>query len=275
VNELTAMGERVVVVERVADHPFVATTRRKGVPVFVGDATVGEVLKQARADTAKAVIAATSSELANLEIALLAREMNPKQRVIVRLSDPQFAEAVRAAAQIRYAVSIPALAAPAFTAALFGDRVQTLVTAAGRTLVVIEVVVDPDESYLVGKSLRALVLDYRLLPVALAGKDLADARGHRLQVGDRLTVVAELPDLERLIRRQPAPATDSVVVESFPPIAKESLAALVRLKRNCTPEEAAAALAAVPFTLATGLTRGEALELVEEVARDGINAHIG
>jgi Trk K+ transport system NAD-binding subunit len=274
VMELTAMGERVVAIDKVADNPFIATVRRKGVPTFVGDATLPEVLKQANAATAKAVIAATSSELANLEIALLARETNPKQRVVVRLIDPLFAEAVRDAADVRLAMSIPSLAAPAFAAALFGDRVQTLITAANRTLVVIEIVVDPDDTFLHGKSLRALMLDYRLLPVALGGCDPADLRGHRLKVGDRLTVVVELPDLERLIRREAIPATASVAVDSYPPTARETLITLVRVKRNCSREEAEAILAGGPFTLAEGLTKGEAQELVEQVAREGVTVRI-
>src|SRR5207245_333308 len=83
-------GERVVAIDRVADNPFLATARRKGVPTFVGDATVPEVLKQTRAETAKAVVACTSDELANLEIALLVREANPAARVVVRLNDPGF-----------------------------------------------------------------------------------------------------------------------------------------------------------------------------------------
>ena len=184
------MGERVVAIDRVADNPFIATVRRKGVPTFVGDATLPDVLKQAHAGTAKAVIAATSSELANLEIALLSRETNPQQRVVVRLHDPLFAEAVRDAANVHYAMSIPAPAAPAFAAALFGDRVQTLVTAAGRTLVVIELVIDSGETHLVGKSLRALMLDYRLLPVSLDGLLPSDITDESLKAGDRLTVIA-------------------------------------------------------------------------------------
>ena len=231
-------------------------------------------MKQVNAGTAKAVIAATSSELANLEIALLARETNPKQRVVVRLFDPDFAEAVRAAADVRHALSIPALAAPAFVAALFGDRVQTLITAAGRTLVVIEVVIDPDDAFLNGKSLRALMLDYRLLPVAFAGHDPGDLRGHRLKIGDRVTFVAELPDLERLIRREAAPVTASVVVESVPPPAKDSLATLVQVKRNCSKDQAEALVKGGAFTLAEGLTRGEAQELVEQVTREGVTARI-
>ena len=202
VEELVALGERAVAVDRVNDNPFIATCRRKGVPTFVGDATVAEVLRQTRADTAKAVIAATDSELANLEIALLVRELNPKQRVVVRLTEPAFAEAVREGAEIKHAVSIPALAAPAFAAALFGDRVHTLITAAGRTLVVVELVIQVDDPCLAGKALRAAASDYRLLPLALNGTGTEGIPDHMLKPGDRLTAVAELRDLERLLRRE-------------------------------------------------------------------------
>lgn len=205
IEELTAIGERVVGIDKVNDNPFIATCRRKGVPAFVGDATVAEVLKQARADTAKAVLAVTSSELHNLEIALLVREMNPAQRVIVRLTDPQFAQALREAGDIKYAVSVPALAAPAFAAALFGDRVQTLITAAGRTLVVVDVTVQEDDVSLAGKALGAAGADYRFLAVSLNGRDPAGLAGEVLKPGDRVTAVAELPDLERLVRREVAP----------------------------------------------------------------------
>lgn len=273
VNELTEMGERVVAIDRAESGQFSATVRALGVPVFVGDATVVEVLKQVRAADAKAVIAATSSELANLEIALLVREMNPHSRVVVRLSDPDFADAVRDAADIRQAVSVPALAAPAFAAALFGDRVQTLITAAGRTLVVIEVVIDAEEAHLIGKSLRALALDYRLLPVAVAGHRLEDLRGHRLTVGDRLTVVAELPDLERLLRREPIPANAATVIDTYPLTAREPLVTLVRALRHCTKEEAEGVVSG-SFTLARGLTHGEAQELVEQVAREKVTARV-
>lgn len=274
VNELTEMGERIVAIDNRADGPFIDTIRRNGVATFVGDATVADVLRQARAAEAKAVIAATSSELANLEIALLVREMNPHARVVVRLSDPEFAEAVRDAADIRQAVSVPALAAPAFAAALFGDRVQTLVTAAGRTLVVLDIVIDPDEVHLLGKSLRGAALDYRLLPVAVAGRPLDAVRsGHRLKVGDRLTVVAELPDLERFLRRAAIPKTAAAVVDSFPPTAREALVSLVRVTRNCDAAEAEKVVTG-SFTLADGVTRGEAQELVELVARERATARV-
>jgi Trk K+ transport system NAD-binding subunit len=274
VDELLAIGERVVAIDRTHDNPFIATARRQGVPTFLGDATLAEVLRQAKAESAKAVIAATSSELANLEIAILVRELNPKQRVVVRLSDAQFAETMREAADIKYAVSIPALAAPAFAAALFGDRVQTLLSPAGHPMVVVDLVVQPDDPCLNEQSLRAAVIDYRFLPVALNGTDPAAEPDRRLKADDRLTAVAELPDLQRLLRREPAPRDRSVVVESFPVTAREPLLTLVRAVRRCSQEEAEQIVEAVPFTVASGRTRGEAEELRAKLLRERATVRI-
>jgi Trk K+ transport system NAD-binding subunit len=278
VEELRRMGAQVVAVERVNDNPFAATVRRMGVPVVIGDAVVIEVLRQARADAARAVIAATDSELANLEIALLVRELNPAQRVVVRLADAAFAQAVRAAADIKFAVSIPALAAPAFAAALLGDRVQTLLATAGRTLAVVDLVVQPDDPCLFERPLAAAEIDYRFLPVALGGKPpFAEAglpAGHRLAAGERLTVVTELPDLNRLLRREPVPADRAVVVESYPLSAAELLAPIVRTNRGCSQAEAEAAVRDVPFTLATNLTRGDAEVLLARLSRDKVSGRL-
>src|SRR5262245_43655522 len=132
VEELDRMRERVVVIERARDNSFIAACRRKGVPVIIGDATVRETLQQARAKEARAVIAATSADLVNLEIALLVAELNDKQRVVVRLGDSVLAETARTAAGVRMAVSLPELAAPAFVAGLLGDRVLSMFVVSGR-----------------------------------------------------------------------------------------------------------------------------------------------
>ena len=170
VEELVRLGRPVVAVERDVSAPFAATVRRMGVAVVAGDGTVPAVLAQARAGTARAVIAATSSELANLEIALLVRDLNPAQRVVVRLTDPDFAATVRAGVGLQLAVSVPALAAPAFAAALYGDRVMTLFPVGGRTLAVVELTVQPADPCLLEVPLGAAMTDYEFLPVAVAGR---------------------------------------------------------------------------------------------------------
>src|SRR5207237_3556367 len=139
VEELLAQGEPVVAIERARDNPFIATARRQRVAVIIGDATVREVLQQAKVTSARAVVCSTENELVNLEIALMVREVAPKQRVVVRVIEPSLARTLREAANIRFALAIPELAAPAFVASLFGDRVRGIVLVAGRLLAVSDV----------------------------------------------------------------------------------------------------------------------------------------
>jgi hypothetical protein len=198
--------------------------------------------------------------------------------VVVRLTDPVFTQTVRDAASIKLAASIPALAAPAFVAALLGDRVQALLTVAGRTLAVVDLVVHPGDPCLFERSLLAAMIDYRFLPVAVSGTppfaEVGLPKAHRLAAGERLTVVAELPSLERLLRREPAPADRSVVVEAYPLTAKELLVPIVRTARGCSQDEATATVAATPFTLADCLTRGEAEELLARVSREKVTGRV-
>jgi Trk K+ transport system NAD-binding subunit len=205
VEELRQRGEPVVVIERAADNRFIGPARQLGAAVIVGDATVLEVLRQAHAHSARALIAATDSELANMEIALLVRELNPKQRVVTGVADPHLAQVLREAANIRLAVSTSALAAPAFVATLFGDRVANVFLIAGRVLAAVELAVQADDSTLVGHEVGAFARAYGMVPVSLvtaAGAIQTPAADYRLSLGDSLTGILALPDLARLLRRE-------------------------------------------------------------------------
>src|SRR5262249_34655793 len=156
----------------------------------IGDATVPQVLRQVNTPNAKSVVTATSNELVNLEVALLVRELNAKMRVVLRLTDPHLARTLREAADVKLALSIPELAGPAFVAALFGDRVRSVFMAAGRLLAVLDLAVQRADGFLEGQSLRALAIDYQLLPVAFRpgdGRPLEPAKDVPLQAGDRVT----------------------------------------------------------------------------------------
>lgn len=212
VLELLKLGAKVVAIERSKDSTNTETVRRMGVSVISGDATMLEVLKQANAPTARAVIAATSDELANLEIALQVGNGTPNRRIVVRLSDPDFAQAARDAAEIRYAMSPPALAAPAFAAALLGDRIHSLVYAGQRSFAIVELVAE-DGDTITGQSIGALKKSFGLIPLglgdALIASDAAETEERIISVGDRLTTMIELDRLEKLIvnqRRRETPA---------------------------------------------------------------------
>jgi Trk K+ transport system NAD-binding subunit len=277
-EELLQNGERVVVIEPQRDGRFMATARRLGAAVIVGDATVLEVLRQAHAASARAVVAATNLELANLEIALLARELNPKQRVVVRLLDPQLAQTVRQEADIRFALSIPTLAAPAFVAALFGDRVLGVFYLRDRLIAVVELVVRPDDAFMLDQAVRALAIDYGLLPWSLIGADgqlRPQPMNQRLRAGDRLTVLGALTDLRRLLRRERVPADRSVALTGFGLMARPTVLELLRTKKGLTAKSAEAALEELPLEVSSGLTCGQAEDLVFTLRLEGIQAQIG
>jgi Trk K+ transport system NAD-binding subunit len=277
VEELLGYGERVVVIEMARDGRFVATARRLGVPVIVGDATVREVLRQAHSPTARAVITATSSDLVNLEVALLARDLNAGQRVVVRLSDPNLAASLRESADIRLALSVPVLSAPAFVAGLFGDRVLSVCLVAGHLLAVLNLRIGPQDSSLLGSTVRAVAVNYCLLPVALTA---ADGKRHprpldmRLGPGDQLVAIIALADIERLLRREPVPADCAVDVVGFPLPTRGWVAQLLRLQTGMSAEEAEKALDRLPACLGTGLTRGQAEDLLAQLAKQRVAARL-
>src|SRR5207253_6307678 len=124
----------------------------------------------------------------NLEIALLVREQKADQRVVLLMADPHLAQMLRDAANVRLAVSVPTLAAPAFVAALYGDRVQSVFLVRDRLLAVIDLVIQANDPF-VGQPVRAAAVDYRLLPVAVipaSGSAAGEPPAAALAAGDRL-----------------------------------------------------------------------------------------
>jgi Trk K+ transport system NAD-binding subunit len=277
VEELLGYGERVVVIERQRDARFMAAMRRRAVATVVGDATLIEVLRLAHSSQAKAVVAATSDQLANLEIALMAREINPQARVIVRLLDSVLAETLRDAANIRYALSIPRLAAPAFVAALFGDRVQSVFQIKGRLFAAVELVIQIEDAFLIGQGVRALAIDYGLLPVRLAAAD-GSVRSRplhqKLCEGDRLTAIISLQSLESLWRRDRPCLDHCVEVMGFILPARPLILQMASAELGLAVDVAEQLIDHPPFTLRNDLTRGQAEEFAHALRHEGVKARV-
>jgi Trk K+ transport system NAD-binding subunit len=276
IEELVGYGERVVAIEWDPDNHFIGTARRLGAAVIVGDAAVNEVLRQAHAATAHSVIAATNNDLTNLAIALQVREMNPRHRVVLLLSDPQFAQMMHDAAHVQLAASVPALAAPAFLAGLYGDRVLAIFQMDNRLFAVLDVLVQLGDPF-VGQSVRVGAVDCSFLPVEVVPAEgslpgpLATAR---LSAGDRVVAVVALADLEPLLRRQIAPAAFAVEVTAWPIPAREWLVSQVRILLSLGQEEAEQALLTLPLRLGGRLTRGQAADLKARLVRERVTAAI-
>jgi Trk K+ transport system NAD-binding subunit len=201
VKELVGLGERVVAIERDPANPFVTAARRLGVAVLVGDATLPEAQAQARITSAFSVIVATSNDVSNLSIALLARRQQPEQRVVVLLTEPEMAKMLRQAAGVELALSVPMLAAPAFLAGLYGNRVLTVVLVCGRLLAVFELIIHA-AGPLAGQQMEKAAAEYRFCPIMLLTAAGEKKTTGPLEAGDRMVAVAGLRELEALMHRQ-------------------------------------------------------------------------
>ncbi|VTR97150.1 potassium channel family protein [Tuwongella immobilis] len=283
VEELLRRGERVVVIEPLPNNPFVPTVRREGVAVIQGEATISEVLRQANIATARAVITCTPNELINLEIALLVAEIQPNQRVVLRMADPLLAETVRESGLVPLAVSVPTLAAPLIVGAMFDEHVQSVFRIHGRELVLVDLTVQPNDPCLDRQSLRAVAIDYDLIPLGLVPivqsttplhASVIDSRNYRLKAGDRMTVLTTPASLARLVQREPAPAVWRVEITGFPLPQRETLALYLRSVQNLTQADADAKTQQLPLTLAHSLTRGQAEDWHALLQRERIAATI-
>src|SRR5690606_28034995 len=79
--------ERLVCIERAAQakEGGAALGLPEDVAVLLGDATQPELLEKANLARARAILALTDDDMVNLEVALLAREVNPQIRVVLRM----------------------------------------------------------------------------------------------------------------------------------------------------------------------------------------------
>ena len=136
VQRLVAAGIPCVAVERSEDNPFLDATRRLGVPVLVDDASRRETLAPLRVPDARVVLAVTDDDLANLETALNARQLNPTVRVVMRLFSHDLATRAERTFNIAISRSVSALAAPAFVAAIVRRRIVATVPLGSRALAV-------------------------------------------------------------------------------------------------------------------------------------------
>jgi hypothetical protein len=111
-GQLIASDTPVVALEKDPEGRFLADAKRTGVPVLVRDMKEDQALLDAGVAHAKAIVIAANDDMANLEVALDARRMNPNIRIIMRLFDQQIADKLKEARLIDEAFSSAALAAP-------------------------------------------------------------------------------------------------------------------------------------------------------------------
>jgi Trk K+ transport system NAD-binding subunit len=137
VELLARLGERVVVVTQETRSEWMRAASASGATVVMGDARDPELLKAAGLMEARALLAVTDRDPINLEIALDARRLRPDLPVVARLFDQNLAQQLEATHGVRRALSVSALAAPAFAGAALGESVLASFSSQGKLNVVV------------------------------------------------------------------------------------------------------------------------------------------
>ena len=211
IEALDKAGVRCVAVERDEDALDAAFVKRLRLPVVIGDIAAGTTLDGLRLGSARALLAVTKDDMANLQCALLARARAPGLRVVLRMFDPDLAARVERTTGIYLSRSVSALAAPAFVAAIYGRRTAAVIPIGNEVLQIVDLTVERttdvktleqtcqarvmavgevafpvldlevapgDEMRVVGTTRGLVELAHRVAPSALtAASDINDQRG--------------------------------------------------------------------------------------------------
>ncbi len=199
-DQLLQLEEDVLVLESSADSPHVATARRKHVTVMIGNGREDQTLIDLNVETAKSIILATNDDLANLEMALDSRRLNPNIQVVMRMFDQEMASKIKAGFAIHLAFSTSTLAAPLFATASSDPSIENAFYVEDRLLVVARLTIHP-KSKMADYSLDQLADEQSLAVVSWqrGGERMFFPPGDTLlQTGDRVTVQTEPKVLKSL-----------------------------------------------------------------------------
>ncbi|RCJ16225.1 potassium channel protein [Nostoc sp. ATCC 43529] len=207
VQQLHTSGHEVVVIETDSNNRFVNTTRGLGIPVIQGDASFRTILKSSNIDAAAAVLAVTSNDAINLEIALKAKSLAPNIPVIVHYADPDFAGIAQQLFDFEAVLSPAELAAPAFAAAALGGRILGNGITADSLWVAFATVITPSHAFC-GHWVKDVAMNADCVPLyvetnhqTLHGWDLLETN---LSAGDILYMTMPATRLYQLWRDEGA-----------------------------------------------------------------------
>ncbi|MEB3288933.1 MAG: NAD(P)-binding protein [Leptolyngbya sp.] len=210
-QQLRQAGHGVVVIERDPQGRFVNSVRALKIPVIIDDASLPGTLTAAKVTTAAALLAVTSHDTDNLEVALTAKSLAPKLPIVVRNHDPDFAQQVQRVFEFDRVMSPTDLAAPAFAAAALGGRVLGNGMTAQTLWVALGMLITAGHPFC-GQGVAAIAQQADLVPLYLetpqGSRHGLDLLHHRLDCQDVLYLTIPAHKLEQLWH--PAPRQETV-----------------------------------------------------------------
>jgi voltage-gated potassium channel Kch len=202
-HQLHANGCEMVVIDRDPNNRFLNVARSLKIPVIQGDANLAETLQSAHVAGAASLLAVTSDDVINLEIALTAKGLSAELPVIVRSQNPQFAGLAHQVFDFEAVLSPVELAAPSFAAAALGGRVLGNGMTADILWVALSTLITPAHPFC-GKRVQEAAMDADFVPLYIESKRQTTHGWNLLDVelhpGDVLYLTMPAVQLEQLWR---------------------------------------------------------------------------
>jgi Trk K+ transport system NAD-binding subunit len=200
----------VVVVERDENNPYVNQVRQRGVPLVLGDATLGQTLDSVNLAQASSVAIVTSSDMANIETGLAVRdrlgERWERVPVVLRVLEREMGEHLQHSFGFRQVWSTLAIAAPWFAGAALGMQVLNSFYVGNHPFLLARLGVS-ESGGLAGLTMMELGANVRVIAIGRRDGQLEHPprRDTRLRGGESAYLAGPFEELMGLLARERAP----------------------------------------------------------------------
>ncbi|NDJ60505.1 MAG: TrkA family potassium uptake protein [Chloroflexi bacterium] len=198
---LCAIGLPVVAVDQRLGGERRDELKDLNVRVITADGSHATTLEQADLANAQAIIVCTSDDLVNLTVAVLARDINPNLRIVVRMWDDRIANQLKRHLGVAAVLSASELAAPAFAGAAFGVSIAQTLEIEGTRYSVFRMTVEPG-SQLEGDRVEHLEHIHQMDIVLCERNGIVDVHPDHdniVRAGDTLILFAQHVQLTQLV----------------------------------------------------------------------------
>lgn len=191
-EQLHLSGEALVVIDD--DYAEPALRRRLerwAVPMVADSAHSAETLLETGIGDAAAIIACADSDLVNLQTALLAAELAPGLRLVVRCANPQLGEQIQAALPPARVLSLAGMAGPSFVEACVRSDVLHAFRVGSEVLQVVDVPVTSPGPF---RQVYGNLTPISLRRPGQAAPEVCPSRDALVEPGDRLALLGRAVD---------------------------------------------------------------------------------
>ncbi|MGK7925928.1 MAG: NAD-binding protein [Spirulina sp.] len=238
-------------------------------PLLKGD--LERTLNEANLPTAKSVIVATDNEMLNLEVALMAKSVNPRSQLAIRTYGQRLSNHLAKMFPDAQILCTYAVMAEAFAGAAFGENILSLFRLYNQTILVTEYQIEAIDT-LHGLLIGEIAYGYGVVPIVYQkpGKEskLMPSDEIPLEIGDRLVVLASIEGLRRVEEGNLQAKTHQLHLEKA--IAEDAIfegANLLARIGGCPLKEARAFMHALPATWPQPLYKHQAHRLFRELTK--------